>query len=199
MPFSDDRIRFEGQPVAIVLGESIEAAKAGRAAVAVDCEREAPVLLGHGHREPALGRNEVVFARGDVDAALADGGIRIEQTYLQAPRHHHAMETSGTVARWDGDRLTLWDAVQASSTVIPVMSAAFGIDAADVHVVAPHTGGGFGAKGYIWPHEILAAAAARVPAGRSSCTCGAVTSSATSATSRGWSRRSGWPQPPMAC
>ena len=170
MPFSDDRIRFEGQPVAIVLGESVEAAEAGRAAVAVDCEREAPVLLGHGHREPALGDDEVVFARGDVDAALADaaladGGIRIEQTYLQAPRHHHAMETSGTVARWDGDRLTLWDSVQASSTVIPVMSTAFGIDAADVHVVAPHTGGGFGAKGYIWPHEILAAAAARV-AGR---------------------------------
>ena len=166
MPFSDDRILFEGQPVAIVLGESIEAAEAGRAAVVVDCERQAPVLLGHGRREPAMG-DEVVFARGDVDAALAgavlaDGGIRIEQTYLQAPRHHHPMETSGTVARWDGDRLTLWDAVQASSTVIPVVSTAFGVDAADVHVVARHTGGGFGAKGYIWPHEILAAAAARV-------------------------------------
>ena len=174
MPFSDDRILFEGQPVAIVLGESIEAAEAGRAAVVVDCEREAPVLLGHGRREPAMG-DEVVFARGnwdDVDAVLAgtglpgaaapDGGIRIEQTYLQAPRHHNAMETSGTVARWDGDRLTLWDSVQASSTVIPVVSTAFGVDAAGVHVVARHTGGGFGAKGYIWPHEILAAAAARV-------------------------------------
>ena len=55
MPFSDDRILFEGQPVAIVLGESIEAAEAGRAAVVVDCEREAPVLLGHGRREPAMG------------------------------------------------------------------------------------------------------------------------------------------------
>ena len=55
--------------------------------------------------------------------------------------------------------------MQASSTVIGVVSTAFGLDAADVHVVAPHTGGGFGAKGYIWPHEILAAAAARV-AGR---------------------------------
>ena len=75
------------------------------------------------------------------------------------------METSGTVARWDGGRLTLWDAVQASSTVIPVVSTALGIDAADVHVMARHTGGGFGAKGYIWPHEILAAAAARI-AGR---------------------------------
>jgi len=55
--------------------------------------------------------------------------------------------------------------VQAGSTVIPVVSAAFGIDAANVRVVSPHTGGGFGAKGYIWPHEVLAAAAARV-AGR---------------------------------
>jgi xanthine dehydrogenase YagR molybdenum-binding subunit len=165
MPFSDDRIRFEGQPVAIVLGESVEAAEAGRAAVVVDCERETPVLLGHGRREPAMGDGEVVFDKGDIDRARAGAAIRIEQTYLQAPRHHHAMETSGTVARWDDDRLTLWDAVQASSTVIPVVSAALGIDADHMHVVARHTGGGFGAKGYIWPHEILAAAAARV-AGR---------------------------------
>src|SRR6185437_9392938 len=142
------RIRYEGQPVAIVLAESVEAAEAGRAAVIVECERETPVLIGHGRREPAMGEDEV---RGDVDAALAGAAITIEQTYLQAPRHHHAMETSGTVARWDGGRLTLWDAVQASSTVIPVVSAAFGLDAADVRVVAPHTGGGFGAKGYIWP------------------------------------------------
>ena len=160
MPFSDDRIRYEGQPVALVLAESVEAAEAGRAAVVVDCERETPVLIGHGRREPVMAED-----RGDLDAALGRAAIRIEQTYLQAPRHHHTMETSGTVARWDGDRLTLWDSVQASSTVIPVVSTALGVDAADVHVVARHTGGGFGAKGYIWPHEILAAAAARI-AGR---------------------------------
>jgi xanthine dehydrogenase YagR molybdenum-binding subunit len=161
MPFADDRIRFEGQPVAIVLGESVEAAEAGRAAVVVDCERATPVLIGQGRREPAMGDDEVVFAQGDVDAAHDRAAIRIEQVYRQPPRHHHAMETSGTVARWDGGRLTLWDAVQASSTVIPVVSTALGLDAGDVHVVARHTGGGFGSKGYIWPHEILAAAAAR--------------------------------------
>jgi xanthine dehydrogenase YagR molybdenum-binding subunit len=165
LPFADDRIRYEGQPVAIVLATSVEAAEAGRAAVSVDCERDTPVLLGQGRREPAMGSDDVVYSRGDVDAALAQAAIRVEQTYLQAARHHHPMETSGTVARWDGPRLTLWDSVQASSTVIPVVSAAFGIDPDDVHVVARHTGGGFGAKGYIWPHEILAAAAARV-AGR---------------------------------
>ena len=40
MPFTDNRIRYEGQPVAIVLAESVEAAEAGRAAVVVDCERD---------------------------------------------------------------------------------------------------------------------------------------------------------------
>lgn len=162
MPFTGDRIHYEGQPVAIVLGESIEAAEAARAAVLVDCERADPVLLGSGEREPAMGEEPVVFDKGDVDAARAQAAVRIEQTYLQPPRHHHTMETSGTVARWDGDRLTLWDAVQAGSTVLPVVSAALGIDADDVQVIARHTGGGFGGKGFIWPHEILAAAAARI-------------------------------------
>ena len=79
MPFSDDRIRYEGQPVAIVLAESVEAAEAGRAAVIVDCERETPVLIGHGRREPAMGEDEV---RGDVNAALAAAAITIEQVAM---------------------------------------------------------------------------------------------------------------------
>ena len=124
------------------------------------------MLLGSGERTPAMGEDAVVFTKGDVDAARAQAAVRVEQTYVQAARHHNTMETSGTVARWDGDRLTLWDAVQAGSTVIPVVSKAFGIDAANVRVVSPHTGGGFGGKGYIWPHEVLAAAAARVAGGR---------------------------------
>ncbi len=42
------------------------------------------------------------------------------------------------------------------------MAAAFGIAEADVHQISPHTGGAFGAKSFVWPHEILAAAAARI-------------------------------------
>ena len=78
-----------------------------------------------------MGADAVVFTKGDVDAARAQAAVRVEQTYVQAARHHNTMETSGTVARWDGDRVTLWDAVQAGSTVIPVVSKAFGIDAAE--------------------------------------------------------------------
>ena len=109
-----------------------------------------------------MGDDLIVFDKGDVDAARAWAAVRVEHTYEQAARHHHTMETSATTAQWDGDRLTLWDSVQASSTVIPVVSTALAVDAENVRVIAPHTGGGFGAKGYIWPHEILSAAAARV-------------------------------------
>jgi len=163
-PFNDEVIRYEGQPVAIVLAESIDAAEAGRAAVEVEYDAEPPVVLGFGSRQPAAG-DDVVSKQGRRRRGLGPATIRLEQTYLQPPRHHHAMETSGTVAEWDGDRLVLWDSVQASLTVPPVVATALGIEAEAVRVVAPHTGGGFGSKGFVWPHEVLAPAAARA-AGR---------------------------------
>jgi xanthine dehydrogenase YagR molybdenum-binding subunit len=52
--------------------------------------------------------------------------------------------------------------VQHLPAVQNTLAAAFGLPATQVRVVAPHTGGGFGAKAFIWPHEILAAMAAKV-------------------------------------
>ncbi len=64
MPFSDSNIHYEGQPVAIVIAESVEAAEAGRALVVVDCVRTDPVLLGTGAREPAPGEFGGDFDKG---------------------------------------------------------------------------------------------------------------------------------------
>ncbi|MGF6612734.1 xanthine dehydrogenase YagR molybdenum-binding subunit [Paraburkholderia sp. WSM4175] len=167
LPLQNDAIRYEGEPVAIVLAESIEAAEAGRDAVLVRCERDDPILPGAATREPPpeprmLGDD---LEMGDVDAILGTAQASVAATYIQAARHHNAMETSGTVARFEHGKLTLWDAVQASENVPLVVAAALGMRPDDIHVIAPHTGGGFGSKGYVWPHQILAAAAARV-AGR---------------------------------
>ncbi|MGF6787801.1 xanthine dehydrogenase family protein molybdopterin-binding subunit [Paraburkholderia sp. 35.1] len=167
LPLQNDAIRYEGEPVAIVLAESIEAAEAGRDAVLVRCERDDPILPGAATREPPpeprmLGDD---LEMGDVDAIFGTAEASVAATYIQAARHHNAMETSGTVARFEHGKLTLWDAVQASENVPLVVAAALGMRPDDIHVIAPHTGGGFGSKGYVWPHQILAAAAARV-AGR---------------------------------
>jgi xanthine dehydrogenase YagR molybdenum-binding subunit len=72
------------------------------------------------------------------------------------------MEPSAILALWQDGRLTVYDSVQHVHAVQAILAAAFGIKATDVRVVAPYTGGGFGAKAYVWPHEILAAMAAKV-------------------------------------
>jgi xanthine dehydrogenase YagR molybdenum-binding subunit len=171
-PLQSDEIRFEGEPVAVVLATTLEAAEEARALVKVHYAVAPPVLPGAGEHETvdeALSQEEFAFwpygrsyRRGDADAALASADARIDATYVQPARHHNPMETSGVLASWEGNRLTLWDSLQGSVVVPPVYAAAFGIDPEDVHVIAPHTGGGFGCKGWIWPHQLLAVAAARI-------------------------------------
>lgn len=163
MPMRGDWIEWEGQPLAIVLAETIEAAEEGARMVRVAATPVPPVVVGHGAVEP--GPADYLFkardAKGDVEAGLAGAAVKIDCRYSQPARHHNPMETSATVAAWDGDRLTLWDAVQAALLVPPTIASALRIPPENIRVVALHTGGGFGCKGYIWPHQILAAAASR--------------------------------------
>ena len=165
-PMQGDWIEWEGQPVAIVLAESIEAAEEAAPLVRVSVDRDAAMVPGQGKLEvPPDHFAKAKEAKGSVEAGLAQAATTLRESYFQPSRHHNPMETSATVAAWDGDRLTLWNAAQANLNAPPVHSAAFGIPEANVRSISPHTGGGFGCKGYVWPHEILAAAAAKV-AGR---------------------------------
>ena len=72
------------------------------------------------------------------------------------------MEPHATVAWWDGGRLTMHDSIQGSQWAREAVAATFGIDEADVHIVYPYVGGGFGAKGLVRPHAIATALAAKV-------------------------------------
>ncbi len=164
LPLQTDDIHHEGEPVAIVLGESIEAAECGASLVKVAYALGEVLIPGKGRRV----RPELLypmggdFDKGDVAAGFANAAQRVRQTYEQPARHHNPMEPSATLAEWRGDQVTMYDSVQAGYNVPPVVGAALGIPPENVRVIAPHTGGGFGCKGYVWPHQILAAAAARV-------------------------------------
>ena len=76
--------------------------------------------------------------------------------------HHNPMEPHATIARWDGDRLTVWTATQGISGAQQTLAALFGIEPTNVHVICPYVGGGFGCKGNTWPPATLAAMAAKV-------------------------------------
>lgn len=180
MPMQGEEIRYEGQPVAIVLAETLEAAEHGARLVEAHYEAAAFAMPGEApvdgsgadakhthepHKDSGYLLDEAEFAKGDIEAGMGAAAHRHEAVYVQPSRHNNPMEPSATVARWEGDRLTSHDSVQHGYSAQAVLAAAFGIPPGDVRVICPHTGGGFGAKGYVWPHQILAPAAAKV-AGR---------------------------------
>ena len=169
IPMQSHNIVHEGQPVAIVLGESLEAAEAAATIVRVTYERAAfivPETAAVVSADPKKGSysmsNALEFNKGNALAAIAAAPVKAGAAYTQPSRHANPMEPSAIIAVWKGDRLTVYDAVQHLPAVQNVMAAVFGLPATSIRVVSPHTGGGFGAKAFVWPHEILAAMAAKV-------------------------------------
>ncbi|WP_328491657.1 xanthine dehydrogenase family protein molybdopterin-binding subunit [Streptomyces sp. NBC_00414] len=156
--FQDDQVRFHGQPVAVVVATTLEAAQhaAGLVDIDYDVEPSATDLSD----APATGE-PVTYTRGDAEAALRSAAVRLEMTYRPARNHHNAMELHATVARWEGDRLTLWDKTQWVQSPRAELAANFGIPAESVRVISPFVGGAFGNAARAWPHITIAALAAR--------------------------------------
>ena len=121
MPMQGDEVRHEGQPVAIVLGETLEAAEHGARLVGVRYELGAFAMPGHApvsgpsnevqHAHEPNDKSGYLFAeaqfrKGDFHAGLASAAHRHEAVYSQPSRHNNPMEPSATLAHWHGDRLT---------------------------------------------------------------------------------------------
>ncbi|MFJ8470107.1 xanthine dehydrogenase family protein molybdopterin-binding subunit [Streptomyces swartbergensis] len=160
--FQDDKVRFFGQPVAVVVARTLEAAQhaADLVKVSYDTERPSTDLTAPGvpENEPLRQQN---YVRGNPEEALASAEVRLEGTYRLARNHHNAMEPHATVARWDGERLTVWDKTQWTLGARDELAAVFGIPAQNVRVISPFVGGAFGNALRTWPHSTLAALAAR--------------------------------------
>ena len=161
----DDRIHWNGQPIAVVLAalpeQADHAASLVRAAYAVE-----PAVTvfeqakAHARREPFQGES-MLLEIGDADQALAAAPVKVDATY-RTPRHNHnALELHAVTLAWDGDELRIHDATQAVTHTAWSLAQVFGLEEKQVHVTSPYVGGGFGGK-TLWQHHILAAAAAKL-------------------------------------
>jgi xanthine dehydrogenase YagR molybdenum-binding subunit len=164
-PMQDARVQYEGQPVALVVAATLEQAEHAARQVVVKYQPQPHLVFGQAKEEPA-GKEGDWFApfdlrHGDVEAGLEAAEVKVEQIYTMPSRHHNPMEPSATIAQWDGDRLTMHDATQWGFAVRNVVATAFRIKPEQIRVLCPFTGGGFGCKGFVWPHQLLAVAAAR--------------------------------------
>jgi xanthine dehydrogenase YagR molybdenum-binding subunit len=159
---------YNGQPIGVVVADTIEAAMEAMHLVKVRYAAERPVLdMAATQTIPPeevhpLGGGERATKKGDVDAGLRDAQVKVEHEYTTPLENHNPMETHQTVAAWDGDdKLTVHDSTQGIFAVRSTLAHAFGLAPENVRVVSYFTGGGFGSKGGPWSHQILAAMAAR--------------------------------------
>ena len=123
LPLQGNEIRHEGQPIAMVLGETLEAAEAGARKVDVryaPTTAKTPVapLWSELDRAALAPKNtgyfffEPEFSKGNADQNLALAKKRVEAVYSQPSRHHNPMEPSAVLALWEGDALTLYASTQ---------------------------------------------------------------------------------------
>jgi len=84
--------------------------------------------------------------RGDVTKGFAEAQVIAEASFATEVQTHSALETHGSVAKWDGDELTVWASTQGVFSVRDALSDAMKIPRNKVHVITEYMGGGFGAK-----------------------------------------------------
>ncbi len=161
----DDSVRYAGQPIALVVAETLEAATEGARLLAPTYETE-PARIGFDAGVAFPGVKVGIGAPGsltvgDLDAGLA-AAARVTETTIETPlQYHNAMEPHAIVAAWDGDRLTIDTPNQAIGMAQAGFAAFFGIPPEDVTIRSPFLGGGFGSKAILSGPQILACLAAR--------------------------------------
>ncbi|MGE0220087.1 xanthine dehydrogenase family protein molybdopterin-binding subunit [Mycolicibacterium sp.] len=162
LPYDPSQVAAFGQPVAVAVAATLEAAAHAASLVAVRYSPR-PQLTDIDSPEAIAATPDPsrAYARGDADAALRDAAVVTDLRYSMERHNHNPMEISATVARWDDDRLTVWDKVQSVSGAAQAYAGALGIPEAQVRVISPFVGGAFGNAGRTWPHQLIAAHVAR--------------------------------------
>jgi xanthine dehydrogenase YagR molybdenum-binding subunit len=173
IPLLQDRqVHYFGQTIGLVVAESFEQARDAAALVKVIYDSEPPsVTLSSGmakayQPQSVRGMPAIVSILepgvSSIDDVLHQADVSIAQEYTTPVEHHNPMEPHATVAVWEDDRLTVYDATQWVGGHQRNLAAVLGVDVDHVRVVCPFVGGAFGCKGSMWMHSPLTAAAARV-------------------------------------
>ena len=169
-PLARDRVRFAGEPIAVVLAESLAAGldaaelvwpDAEPLAAVTDPERavadDAPVLF------PAVGTNvSHAFEHAWDDDTLAGSDVVVRGRFVNQRVAPVPMETNGIAVVPTDDGVTVWVSTQVPFDVRDDLVDVLGLDKQRVHVIAPDVGGGFGAKLQIYPEYWIVAKAAQL-------------------------------------
>jgi nicotinate dehydrogenase large molybdopterin subunit len=155
----DDKVRFIGDPVALVGAETLRAAEEAVRLIRVDYED----LPGVFSPEAAFAPDAVQIhetgnllvdrslIKGNFDQALDQADVVIKNTYRTGTVLHACLESGAGVATYDGDRLTVWMPSKEIYVDHPDIAAALGLAPEKVRVISTVIGGAFGDKRGLGP------------------------------------------------
>jgi xanthine dehydrogenase YagR molybdenum-binding subunit len=150
----EGRINYAGQQVAAVAAVDVKTAEEALKLIKVEykvlphavsdvkaMEKNAPQVLDHPNITERL-----MYERGDIDQGFKEADVVLEQEYRTHVQIHQPTETHGSIAKWDGKKLTVWDSTQSLFGVQAGLAAALEIPISDVQIIKQYMGGGFGSK-----------------------------------------------------
>ncbi|MGA7612432.1 MAG: xanthine dehydrogenase family protein molybdopterin-binding subunit [Xanthobacteraceae bacterium] len=168
-PFYDDQVRFNGQPIALVVAEEFEIARFAASLIHVDYEQDAHVTDFEAQRQRTAGakRPKPVHTRGKATRAFDEAAVRVDAAYSMPVEHHNPMEPYAATAVWEGDdRITIYDKTQGPLNCRNYVASVFGMKPDKVRVLSHYVGGAFGSglrPNYELPLAVLAARALKRP------------------------------------
>jgi aerobic carbon-monoxide dehydrogenase large subunit len=173
-PLAAGEVNYVGEPVVMVVAEDRYQAEDAAERIMVDYEPLQPVVgvdaakaaehLVHDD-VPGNVAGHLVQSNGDAGAAIAAAPHVLELDLYVERSASTPLEGRGVLARWDTEsrRLRIWTSTQTSTGVRAAVAAKLGLALADVDVITPDVGGGFGVKiVHPWPEEVLVPWAARL-------------------------------------
>jgi len=158
-----DRVRYVGEPIAVVVAETKAQAVDAAEAVWADVEPIEPILDPEAAARdevvlhPDIGTNVVLDQGNPVgpDDLAGDGVVVVSERLVNQRMAAVPLEGRVVAARWDGGRLTQWSCTQGAHGTRDELATLFGLEPSQVHVITPDVGGGFGAKHGTTPEELV--------------------------------------------
>jgi xanthine dehydrogenase YagR molybdenum-binding subunit len=157
-------VQYYGMPVAFVVAETFEEARAAAYLVRVNYDSTpGRYTLRSGLSEARLPQEGPPpdSAVGDFAGAFAAAPAQIDVTYTTPLQSHAMMEPHATLAMWQGDNLILHTSNQMLNQGRDAVARTLEIPVENVRLISPYIGGGFGSKLWVNADAILAAIAAR--------------------------------------
>ncbi|MEX5535793.1 xanthine dehydrogenase family protein molybdopterin-binding subunit [Pseudomonas syringae] len=161
-PLQDDRVRWNGQHIALVVAETFEQATEAASLIDVSYVQADAVIDPDDPRAMPKYIDTLQVKWGDADEALAAADLKVDEVYTTPREYNVPMETHGCIAHWQGRELTVYESSQWVGGARNVIAQWMGTEMAHVRVVSPFIGGGFGCKVAPHAHVAMTCAAARV-------------------------------------